>query len=199
MTALSAGSVAVQEDNDVRLMAGDELQLRHPNAGDKGPWQAVGQVVKFTDAGEVVLELKAGGAGVPHDVTSGYAVDFVWKSTSFDRMQAAMKSFAVDETSVSGYLYHKLLGHDVEEPVLKVVQPKRLSVTSLPELNASQTNAVRAVLQKPISLIQVRQLRICIHVVATEMLSSTTCPSTAPCNASTPARFSDEPLPAGKR
>jgi regulator of nonsense transcripts 1 len=27
----------------------------------------------------------------------------LWKSTSFDRMQAAMKTFAVDETSVSGY------------------------------------------------------------------------------------------------
>ena len=137
-------------------MAGDDLQLRHPNAGGKGPWQAVGQVVKFTAAEEVVLELKGGGSdGAPHDVTTGYSVDFVWKSTSFDRMQAAMKSFAVDETSVSGYLYHKLLGHDVEEPVLKVQLPKRFSVPSLPELNASQANAVKAVLQKPISLIQV--------------------------------------------
>jgi len=37
----------------------------------------------------------------------GYMIEFVWKSTSFDRMQAAMKTFAVDDTSVSGYLYHK--------------------------------------------------------------------------------------------
>ena len=41
----------------------------------------------------------------------GFSVDFVWKSTSFDRMQGAMKTFAVDETSVSGWvgcfvLYH---------------------------------------------------------------------------------------------
>lgn len=40
--------------------------------------------------------------GVPVDVTHGLSVDFVWKSTSFDRMQSAMKTFAVDETSVSG-------------------------------------------------------------------------------------------------
>lgn len=40
--------------------------------------------------------------GVPVDVNHGFSVDFVWKSTSFDRMQSAMKSFAVDETSVSG-------------------------------------------------------------------------------------------------
>lgn len=42
--------------------------------------------------------------GVPHDVTQGFAADFVWKSTSFDRMQLAMKTFAVDEKSVSGYI-----------------------------------------------------------------------------------------------
>ena len=40
--------------------------------------------------------------GVPVDVNHGFSVDFVWKSTSFDRMQGAMKTFAVDETSVSG-------------------------------------------------------------------------------------------------
>ena len=40
--------------------------------------------------------------GVPVDVNHGFHVDFVWKSTSFDRMQGAMKTFAVDETSVSG-------------------------------------------------------------------------------------------------
>lgn len=42
--------------------------------------------------------------GVPADVNHGFSVDFVWKSTSFDRMQGAMKAFAVDETSVSGYV-----------------------------------------------------------------------------------------------
>lgn len=38
------------------------------------------------------------------DVTHNYTADFVWKSTSFDRMQLAMKTFAVDEKSVSGYI-----------------------------------------------------------------------------------------------
>ncbi len=42
-------------------------------------------------------------AGVPIDVNHNVNVDFVWKNTSFDHMQAAMKTFAVDETSVSGY------------------------------------------------------------------------------------------------
>lgn len=42
-----------------------------------------------------------------------------------DRMQTGMKTFAVDETSVSGYIYHKLLGHEVEEQVVKCQLPKR--------------------------------------------------------------------------
>ena len=41
------------------------------------------------------------------DLAQGYMVDFVWKATSFDRMQGGLKTFAVDDTSVSGYLYHK--------------------------------------------------------------------------------------------
>jgi regulator of nonsense transcripts 1 len=40
--------------------------------------------------------------GVPIDVSHNFSVDFVWKSTSFDRMQTAMKTLAVDDTSVSG-------------------------------------------------------------------------------------------------
>jgi regulator of nonsense transcripts 1 len=52
---------------------------------------------------EIGLELRRA-EGVPHDVTQGFAADFVWKSTSFDRMQLAMKTFAVDEKSVSGYI-----------------------------------------------------------------------------------------------
>ena len=67
-----------------------------------------------------------------------------------------MKTFAVDETSVSGYIYHKLLGHEVEDVVIKCQLPKRFSAPGLPELNHSQVYAVKTVLQRPLSLIQVR-------------------------------------------
>ena len=67
---------------------------------------------------EVGLELR-NSVGVPTEVTRDFSVSFVWKSTSFDRMQNALKMFAVDEASVSGYLYHRLLGHEIaEEPVI---------------------------------------------------------------------------------
>ena len=47
-----------------------------------------------------------------------------------------------------------LLGHEVEQQSLKTVVPARLSVPGLPELNHSQLAALRAVLQRPLSLIQ---------------------------------------------
>lgn len=52
---------------------------------------------------EVALELRRSD-GVPTDCTHGFSADYVWKSTSFDRMQSAMKTFALDERSVSGYI-----------------------------------------------------------------------------------------------
>lgn len=75
----------------------------------------------FTE--EVGLELR-NNVGVPIDSMRDFCVDFVWKSTSFDRMQNALKLIAVDEASVSTYLYHRLLGHEVvEEPVINAHKP----------------------------------------------------------------------------
>ncbi|XP_035667154.1 regulator of nonsense transcripts 1-like isoform X1 [Branchiostoma floridae] len=141
-------------DSDMRLMPGDELRIRYE--GELGPkWKEVGHVVKVPDnyTEDVCIELRSN-AGAPVDLTHNFAIDFVWKSTSFDRMQAAMKTFAVDETSVSGYIYHKLLGHEVEDVVMKTQLPKRFSAPGLPELNHSQVYAVKTVLQRPLSLIQ---------------------------------------------
>lgn len=60
------------------------------------------------------------------------------------RMQSALKTFAVDETSVSGYIYHKLLGHEVEDVIIKCQLPKRFTAQGLPDLNHSQVLTVRA-------------------------------------------------------
>jgi regulator of nonsense transcripts 1 len=74
---------------------------------------------------EIGLELRRND-GVPIEFNHNFSADFVWKSTSFDRMQLAMKTFAVDEQSVSGYIYHKLMGHEVAPPqVLRTQMPKR--------------------------------------------------------------------------
>lgn len=140
--------------DDIRIMQGDELRLRYIGEGHK-MWSGVGHVIKVPDnyGDEVGIEMKTN-AAVPIEFTRDYTVDVVWKSTSFDRMQAAMKTLAVDETSVSAYIYHRILGHEVEEALLKNTLPKRFSAPGLPELNHSQVFAVKQVLQRPLSLIQ---------------------------------------------
>ncbi|KAF8969557.1 ATP dependent helicase [Flammula alnicola] len=142
------------ESGEVRLAVGDELRLRYQGELHKA-WEGVGHVIKIPNnvSDEIGLELRRTD-GVPAECTHNFAADFVWKSTSFDRMQLAMKTFAVDEKSVSGYIYHKLLGHELEPQSLRTQMPKRFSAPGLPELNHSQMFAVKSVLQKPISLIQ---------------------------------------------
>ncbi|BGP13779.1 hypothetical protein JCM10213_006389 [Rhodosporidiobolus nylandii] len=143
------------ESGEVRLAVGDELRLRYNGELHK-PWEGVGHVVKVPNnvSDEIGLELRRPD-GVPVDCSHNFSADFVWKSTSFDRMQLAMKTFAVDEQSVSGYIYHKLMGHEADPPqVLRAQMPKRVSAPFLPDLNHSQIYAVKSVLQKPLSLIQ---------------------------------------------
>ena len=94
-------------------------------------------------------------AGDPTVQTHNYTIDFVWKSTSFDRMQLAMKRFAVDDNSMDSYLYRIFLGQlDIELPPSKPVKATQLNCPGLPELNESQKAAVRHVLQNPLTLIQ---------------------------------------------
>jgi hypothetical protein len=50
---------------------------------------------------------------------------------------------------------HSLLGHEVEPQTLRVAPPRDYAVPGLPELNHSQLQAVKSVLQRPLSLIQV--------------------------------------------
>ncbi|CAK4078756.1 unnamed protein product [Aphanomyces euteiches] len=145
-------------DTDFRLVPGDEIRLRLGvgSAMVYGKeWEGTGHVLRL-DESEVTLEMRS--THVPVEINDGYCVDFVWKATSFDRMQSAMKTFAVDDTSLTGYLYHKLLGHEVEMQTFKSARPLAsgvgLSVPGLPELNPSQLAAVKGVLQQPLSLIQ---------------------------------------------
>jgi len=145
------------ELGDVKLAVGDEMRLRY--TGELRPhWEGVGYVIKIPNnqSDEVTIELRTKGdhKSVPTECTHNFSADYVWKATSFDRMQHAMKTFAIDEMSVSGYIFHRLLGHEVAAAPMKIQIPRKFSVPGLPELNASQINAVKSVLQKPLSLIQ---------------------------------------------
>lgn len=71
---------------DMKLMHGDELRLRYLGELHK-PWSGVGHVIKIPDnfGEEVGIELK-NNSGAPTDCISHFVVDFIWKSTSFDRL-----------------------------------------------------------------------------------------------------------------
>ena len=144
-----------KNDSDFRLMSGDELRLRY--LGDlQKPWSGVGHVIRVPDGfgeDEVGIELKSN-QGAPTGCSTNFVVDFVWKSTSFDRMQSALRKFAVDDSSVSAYIYHRLLGHDVDDVLFRTQLPRHFSAPNLPDLNRSQVYAVKHALQRPLSLIQ---------------------------------------------
>ncbi|KAI8467101.1 MAG: P-loop containing nucleoside triphosphate hydrolase protein [Monoraphidium minutum] len=144
-----------QDDVEVKLLPGDELRLRHKSAGAHGAWEGTGHVVGVANgiSEEVQLEMDKG--DVPDDVTAGFSLEFVWKSTTFDRFSNAMKLFRDYTASISGYLFHCVLGHPVEPLSLRILLPSGgCSAPNLPELNHSQLHAVRSVLQQPLSLIQ---------------------------------------------
>ncbi|KAL3953211.1 hypothetical protein ACCO45_013154 [Purpureocillium lilacinum] len=145
------------ESGDVKLAVGDEMRLRY-NGELRDPWEGVGYVIKIpnSQSDEVCLELRKAGNDklVPTDLSHNFSADYVWKATSYDRMQLAMKNFAIDDMTVSGYLFHVLLGRDVQLQPMKATQPKKWSAPGLPDLNQSQVDAIKSVLQKPISLIQ---------------------------------------------
>lgn len=177
----SAEQNRIMIGDELRLKLGEGARYLYGK-----PWEGVGYVKDIVD-GEVELEMRQDGGGnnnnanhngrhhhhntnnnnstnggantsVPDQINDDYIVEYIWKSTSFDRMQNALKTFAIDDTSVTGYIYHKLLGHPVEEQRIATARlpasEDDYAVPGLPPLNESQMEAVAAVLQRPLSLIQ---------------------------------------------
>lgn len=148
-----------RSDSDMRLMHGDELCLIYyfESQEDKDPWSGVGHVIKIPDnySEEVGIEMKSN-FNVPTHKTAGFVVEFVWKSTSFDRMEQSLVKLA-NETrgTVSSSILNRLLGRNVEDDVIiPCTLPKSFTANNLPDLNKSQVDAIKHALQRPLSLIQ---------------------------------------------
>ncbi|CAA9987685.1 regulator of nonsense transcripts, putative [Plasmodium knowlesi strain H] len=162
--------IYVKEESELRLVAGDELKLSYTYP-DGTIWSCEGHISRIHNTEEIALELRtsntANGPWVDN-ITTGYTVEFVWKSTAYDRMQLALNEFAQNSYSLSGYLYHKLLGHEVSEDSLNYykaaltnqIHGKRTprianySAPNLAALNHSQIDAIKKSLVSPLSLIQ---------------------------------------------
>ncbi|KAI1731651.1 RNA helicase (UPF2 interacting domain) domain-containing protein [Ditylenchus destructor] len=143
-------------DGNWKLMIGDDLRLKHHQTIDGSEWSCEGRIVKVPDnhSDEFCLEMFASSNKIPTDKRTNFICEFVWNSTSFDRMFQALTRLESRERCVSQYLYHKLMGHEIDDIVFKMALPKKFSAPGLPELNHSQIAAVKAVLQRPLSLIQ---------------------------------------------
>jgi regulator of nonsense transcripts 1 len=81
-----------KDEGEVRVLPGDELKL-HFNDGLR-KWSGVGHVIEKPNSEEVALELRNGN-GAPIDQTHGFSIEFVWKATTFDRMQVMLPFFPV--------------------------------------------------------------------------------------------------------
>lgn len=62
---------------------------------------------------EVCLELFS--SATPPQSDYPYKVEFVWKPTSYHRMKKGLKKFENENTSISSYLYHTILGQKWEK------------------------------------------------------------------------------------
>lgn len=143
-----------------KITVGDEVKLYFEGSESSSTprWSGTGIVVKTPDnfSEEVTLEIRKGGdeKQIPTGESHPFALEFVWNDITYRRMQQALKLFATDDYSVSGYIYHNLLGHDIPETFLDVPLPEQFSIQGFNELNVSQVNAVKQVLRRPFSLIQ---------------------------------------------
>ena len=154
-----------RSDSDMRLMHGDELSLKYTFDNDLDDplpeaartWTGVGHVIKIPDnySEEVGIEMKSN-FNVPTDKHNGFIVEFVWKSTSFDRMQHSLTRLAnQDFVSVSPNILKRLLGRNIDDNIIiPCTLPKTFTASNLPDLNKSQVDAIKHALQRPLSLIQ---------------------------------------------
>ncbi|CAI7420258.1 CPS_collapsed_G0043390.mRNA.1.CDS.1 [Saccharomyces cerevisiae] len=152
---LASFTLSTFESNELKVAIGDEMILwysgmQHPD------WEGRGYIVRLPNSFQdtFTLELKPSKTPPPTHLTTGFTAEFIWKGTSYDRMQDALKKFAIDKKSISGYLYYKILGHQVVDISFDVPLPKEFSIPNFAQLNSSQSNAVSHVLQRPLSLIQ---------------------------------------------
>lgn len=153
---LASFSLSTFESSELKVAVGDEMILRYSGV-NRDAWESNGYIIRIPSAHqeEFTLELTANAKNPPPtNCYTDFTAEFVWKGTSYDRMQEAMKKFAVDNTSVSGYIYHKLLGHEVNSVEFDINLPSKFSIPGFAELNVSQANAIKNVLQRPLSLIQ---------------------------------------------
>lgn len=106
---------------------------------------------------KIVLEMKRDNIPEDHNgkfITTGYTVEFIWNSVSFDRMLKGLNKFEKDHKSISVALYENILGRKKKETHFKSKGKLLKDHPLLPKLNEFQNSAVHHALENPLTLIQ---------------------------------------------
>ncbi|WPK25223.1 hypothetical protein PUMCH_002529 [Australozyma saopauloensis] len=149
------------ESKNVHIYEGEEVKLhfRDIRSHDGETWTGQGTLILIPrpHKDRYTFRLKGGESPPQTSSGAGYSIEFLWLGVSHFRMMRAVRSFATNKTSTSAFIYHTILGHEVEPVEFSTPLPKSLSfpaLTGLRPLNASQEAAVSAAIRKPFVLIQ---------------------------------------------
>jgi len=157
-------------DDSFKAAVGEEISIECDR--DDSKWTVIAVVTSRSNDGTIKAIGMPNREGLPAPGTEiGCTVRPVWRSTSFDRQNEALRMFA-NGRAMSKILYDRILGiksrsgnavgetpeteYVIEDVVFAGMHLKDedLHVPGLPPLNASQIHAVRHVLCRPLSLIQ---------------------------------------------
>ncbi|GMF59444.1 unnamed protein product [[Candida] boidinii] len=100
---LASFSLSTYETSEVKVAVGDEMILRYTGFELDKEWEASGFIIRLPSSSqeEFTLELRPAAELPPTHLTTNFTAEFVWKGTSYNRMQDAMKDFAVDNKSLN--------------------------------------------------------------------------------------------------
>lgn len=146
------------ENTNLMVAIGDTIKVRYNSVGStmvKESWEGEGIIVLRPSAKKEsftasFLRLE----NPPTHASTGFTVEFMWVGVPYFRMINAVKAFATKSKSLSAYLYHTILGHQVVDVQFKTKIPKELNVLGMISLNDSQKKALTMAIKNPLSLIQ---------------------------------------------
>lgn len=149
------------ESKSVHIYEGEEVKLHYRDirSHDGERWTGQGTLIQIPrpHKDKYTFRLRNKEKPPPIHATVGFSIEFLWLGVSQFRMMSAIRLFGTDSKSTSAYIYHTILGHEVEPVEFSTAMPKSLSFPSLAclrPLNASQEAAVSAAIRKPFVLIQ---------------------------------------------
>ncbi|WFD33302.1 ATP-dependent RNA helicase [Malassezia cuniculi] len=141
------------ENGELQVAMGDEVILRSDAVEPE--WVERGYITRLPTMLEPEIAIELTSRGVhPPSFSTAFVLEFVWKNTSFARMQVALKRFAVGDKGMSAYIRRCILGNVIPDTKVSMKTPSSFSAPGLPEPNHSQIFAIKSVLSRQLSLIQ---------------------------------------------